>query len=478
MITRNNTTAPKTYVDWISLLVYFALVLIGWLNIYATGYDDNTELFDFAARHGKQLMWMGVAFVAGLVIMLLDDKYYHMLAYFIYALAIVTLLAVLIGGTTVKGAKAWISIGSIRIQPAEFVKLATALALARYMSRYSFSLRLLRDRLMVGAIVMLPIMIIILQNDTGSAMVYGAFLITLYREGLNKWVYVALAMLVTLAVLSLLLEPATILLMSLAVCIIGAALSDRRFKDKAVFAAAIALGATVLYFGGNALLEAQVSFYLALLISSCVSIVFAFIYGFRKRIASTYNYIALFILTLPVYAVTNYVTYDLLPPHQRDRILAVLGIENNLSGIGYNVNQSKIATGSGGFFGKGFLEGTQTKFNFVPEQSTDFIFSTLGEEWGFLGCSVVVALFAFLIIRLIDMGERQRETFGRVYCYSIASIFFIHVMINIGMTIGLFPVVGIPLPFFSYGGSSFLAFSLMFFVALRLDSGKRELMRQ
>lgn len=478
MTIKGNALAPKTYVDWISLLIYLALVVIGWINIYATGYDETTAVFDRSERHGMQLIWIAVAFVGGIVIMLLDDKYYHMLAYVVYIVAIAALLAVLIGGTTIKGAKAWITLGSIRIQPAEFVKLATALALARYMSRYSFSIRSLRDKLMIAAIIMLPVIIIILQNDTGSALVYGGFLIMLYREGLNRWVYVVLVMLATLAVLSLLLEPATILIISIAVCVVSAALTDRRFKDKAVFLAAIALGTTVLYFGLNALLNIDVSVYVSLLIASCVSVVFAFIYGVRQRIASTFNYIVLFLLTLPVAKVTDYIFYNLLPAHQRDRVLAVLGIDNNLSGIGYNVNQSKIATGSGGFFGKGFLEGTQTKFNFVPEQSTDFIFSTLGEEWGFVGCAVVVTLFAMLIIRLIDMGERQRETFGRVYCYSVASIFFVHVIINIGMTIGLFPVVGIPLPFFSYGGSSFLAFSFMYFVALRLDSGKRELMRQ
>lgn len=478
MTTNQGRLGSNIYVDWAALLAYIALAIIGWINIYATVYDEShANIFDISQRYGMQMVWMGLSFCIGIAIMLVDDKYWHMLAYFIYGLAVLVLLAVLLGGTTVNGAKAWISIGSIRIQPAEFVKFATALALARYMSRYSFSMNNKNDLLTIAAIIGIPMIIIVLQNDTGSALVYFAFLLVLYREGMNIWVYVVLIMLAVLFILSLLLEPATLLIIMIGVCAAGAALSDGRVKDKLIFLAAIALGTTLIYLGARLIPGVEVSFYVSLLIASCVSVIPAIIYAYRKRISSIYTYVALFVVALAFTGITDYVFDNVLQLHQQKRILQLLGLETDLANWGYNVNQSKIAIGSGGLFGKGFLEGTQTKFDFVPEQSTDFIFSTLGEEWGFVGCAVVVSLFCILILRLIGMGERQREPFGRIYCYSVAALFFVHVVINTGMAIGIMPVIGIPLPFFSYGGSSFLAFSLMFFVALRLDSGKRELMR-
>ncbi len=462
-------------VDWSSVLIYVALVVIGWLNIYAAVYDEShASIFDVSQRYGMQMIWIGVSAFVAIAILLIDDKYYHMLAYPFYWGAILMLIAVLFVGKEVHGAKSWIVLGPVALQPTELVKFTTALALARYMSTYTFSIHRFSSIVRMFAIIVLPALIIMLQNDTGSAMVYGAFLFVLYREGFNGWIYVALIMALLLFIFSFLLTPEALLALLVLACVVSEGISNGRWRSKIIYVASVALSTLVLYFGLNLLLHGRLTVYASLLISVLLSLVLVVVYAYRQRLRNVYMYVGLFLASLLFTSTIDYVFNEVLQVHQQKRILDTLGLESDLKGWGYNVNQSKIAIGSGGFFGKGFLGGTQTKFNFVPEQSTDFIFCTVGEEWGFLGTLIVTSLFALLILRLMKMGERQQEPFGRIYCYSVAAIFFFHVMVNIGMTIGLMPVIGIPLPFFSYGGSSLVAFTILFFVAVKLDAGKRE----
>ncbi|MCD7970239.1 MAG: rod shape-determining protein RodA [Alistipes sp.] len=466
------------YLDWWALAIYFALVIIGWVNIYAAVYTETqSAIFDLGQRYGMQLIWIGISLAVGVVILLLDDKYWHILAYPMYGLAILLLLAVFVLGREIKGAYAWIVIGPVALQPAEFVKFTTSLALARYMSRYSFNIHRFSDLWRVFAIIFLPAAIIVLQNDTGSALVYGALLLVLYREGLNPWIFVALIMAATLFIAAFLFTPATILVLLVLGCAVAEGLVNGNWRSKAIYLSSVALCTLLIYFISAFLLPGNPSVFWSLLTSVILTLVLVIIYAYRYRLRNVYFYIALCLASVAFVSTVDYVFDNVMQIHQQKRILDLLGLESDTQNWGYNVNQSKIAIGSGGLFGKGFLESTQTRFDFVPEQSTDFIFCTVGEEWGFVGTTFVTALFCLLILRLMKMGERQREPFGRIYCYCAAAIFFAHVVVNIGMTIGIMPVIGIPLPFFSYGGSSFLAFSILFFVAVRLDAGKRELMR-
>ena len=463
-------------VDWVAVLAYVLLVLMGWLNIYAAVYDDaHASIFDVGQRYGMQLVWIGASAFIAVSILLIDDKYYHVLAYPLYWIMILVLVGVLLFGKEVNGAKAWIMLGPVAIQPTEFAKFTTALALARYMSSYTFDIRKPGDLLRAGMIVGLPVLIVILQNDTGSALVYGSFLFMFYREGFNGWVYVALIMIISLFVFSFLLEPVTLLIVLILVCAIGEGVSNGNWKSKVTYLAGLALGSILLYLLFNAVLRIGMSWHTAILIAAVLSVGAVVAYAYRYKIHNILTFILLFFGSL-VFTYTIDYAFQHLQIHQQKRILDLLGLESDLKGWGYNVNQSKIAIGSGGFSGKGFLEGTQTKFNFVPEQSTDFIFCTVGEEWGFLGSAVIVVLFTVLILRIIRMGERQMEPFGRIYCYCVASIFLFHVAVNIGMTIGIMPVIGIPLPFFSYGGSSLIAFTILLFVAIKLDASKHELL--
>ena len=455
--------------DWITILVYTVLVLMGWVNIYAAVYDEaHSSIFDISQRYGMQLIWIGVSAFIAISILLIDDKYYHILAYPLYWFSILVLIGVLLFGKEVNGAKSWL----FGIQPSEFVKFTTALALARYMSSYSFDIRNLKHLLHVAILLGLPVLIVMLQNDTGSALVFGSFLFMLYREGFNGWVYVALIMIISLFIFSFLLEPTALLIVLILVCVVGEGMTNGNWKSKAIYLAGLALGSTLIYTVCQLLLSIDISWYLSILIAATLSIGVVILYAYRYKINNILTFILLFFGSLGFTYTVDYVFNNVLQIHQQKRILDLLGLESDLSHWGYNVNQSKIAIGSGGFSGKGFLEGTQTKFNFVPEQSTDFIFCTVGEEWGFIGSAIVIILFVILILRLIRMGERQQEPFGRIYCYCVASVFLFHITINIGMTIGIMPVIGIPLPFFSYGGSSLIAFTILLFVAIKLDASK------
>ncbi len=462
-------------VDWTSVALYLALVVMGWLNIYSAIYEGGAASgFEVTSRYGMQMIWIGVSLFLAVAILLMDNKYYHMLAYPGYWAMLMVLIAVAFVGKEVNGARSWIMVGPVAFQPTELMKFATALALARYMSNYTFSIRRMHDLVRVGLIIGLPVAVIFLQNDTGSAVVYGSFLFMLYREGFYGWVYALIGMILVLFIFSFLLQPLTLLILLVAGCAVGAGFSTGRWRGVIVYLSALALATIVLFLGLNVLSPGAFDAYRSLLVCSLLSLPLLAVIAYRSRLRTLYMYLGMFCLAVGFTFTVDYVFDNVMQIHQQKRVLDLLGLESDLKGWGYNVNQSKIAIGSGGFFGKGYLEGTQTKYNFVPEQSTDFIFCTVGEEWGFVGSAVVLALFCALILRLMRMGERQQEAFGRVYCYSVASIFLFHVMINVGMTIGLMPVIGIPLPFFSYGGSSMIAFTLLFFVAVKLDSTKRD----
>lgn len=408
-------------IDWILVLMYLALVLMGLANIYAAVYNDlHKNIFDISQSYGKQLIWIAGSFVLALFLLIIDAKFFSQFAYLIYIIFIFMLLVVLGVGNVISGSRSWIKIGSFALQPAEFAKFATALALAKFLSAPDINLRRFRDKAIPVIILLIPMLLIFLQNDTGSALVFFSFALVLYRKGL----------------------PGNLLLIGVIVTILFLI--------------------TLLF---NALIVTSIVVGVAL-------ILFFFIRRNRKNILSLLGLLA---LTIGFVFTVNYAFNNLLELHQKTRINVLLGKEIDLKGAGYNVNQSKIAIGSGGFLGKGYLNGTQTKYNFVPEQSTDFIFCTVGEEWGFAGSLIVIALFICMFIRLIILAERQRSDFSRFYGYGVASVLFFHFLVNIGMTIGLAPVIGIPLPFFSYGGSSLLAFTFLLFIFIKQDSGRMQL---
>ncbi|MDY0077952.1 MAG: rod shape-determining protein RodA [Bacteroidales bacterium] len=409
-------------IDWISFVLYFALMLTGWVMIYSAVYDENhSSIFDLSQRYGKQLLWIVLALLLGAVVLLIDAKFFNAFSIPIYVIVLLMLVGVLVFGTTIAGSKSWFQIGGFKIQPAEFAKFATALALASYLGKLNRDMKRWQTQATAFLIIGLPALLILAQYDTGSALVFGVFILVLYREGLSG-----------------------------AILIIG-------------------LIATVLF-----LITLYTDKYYVI---AGVAVLFGLMLFFIKRKkANIIKLIALFVLVSGFIFSVDYVFERVLEPHQKTRINVLLGLETDLMGAGYNVNQSKIAIGSGGLTGKGFLQGTQTKYNFVPEQSTDFIFCTVGEEWGFVGTTVIILLYLMLFIRLIILAERQRSAFSRIYGYGITAVMFFHFAINIGMTIGLVPVIGIPLPFISYGGSSLWAFTLMFFVFLKQDANRRNIL--
>ena len=461
-------------VDWVMILLYVGLVLIGWLSICSASYDETAiDPYAFSHFYVKQVLWVAMAFVVALVVMLLDDKYYHMLAYPAYIGGLLILIGTLLFGKEVNGAKAWIEFGFFSLQPVELVKIATALAMARVMSSYSFSINRFGDLLRVATIIALPLLIIILQNDTGSGIVLCSFIFVLYREGLNKWLCIPFILIAALFIGSFVFTPMTMLVLLILICTVSEVLMNGRWQSRLIYLAVLALVSVTVYLVPNYLIGWTLSAYKALLGTTALSLVGVVIYAYRAHLRNIFIVVAMFVGSMIFLPTTDYLFNSVLKEHQQNRIYSFLGIINDPKGIDFNVNQSKIAIGSGGLFGKGFLEGTQVKYNFVPENHTDFIFCTVGEEWGFVGCLVVLAMYCTLILRLMRIGERQEEPFGRIYCYCVASILLFHLMVNVGMTIGLMPVMGIPLPFMSYGGSSLLAFTLLLFIAIRFDASRR-----
>ena len=461
-------------VDWVMVLLYVGLVLIGWLSIFSASYDETAiDPYAFSHFYVKQVMWVAMAFVVALFVMLIDDKYYHMLAYPAYIGGLLVLIGTLLFGKEVNGAKAWIEFGFFSLQPVELVKIATALAMARVMSSYSFSITRFGDLLRVATIIALPLLIIILQNDTGSGIVLCSFIFVLYREGLNKWLCIPFLLIAALFIGSFVFTPMTMLVLLIVICTVSEVLMNGEWRSRVIYLASLAFVSVMVYLVANYLIGWSLSAYKALLGVSLVSLIGVSIYAYRAHLRNIFIVVAMFVGSMIFLPTTDYLFNSVLKEHQQNRIYSFLGIINDPKGIDFNVNQSKIAIGSGGVFGKGFLEGTQVKYNFVPENHTDFIFCTVGEEWGFVGCMVVLAMYCTLILRLMRIGERQEEPFGRIYCYCVASILLFHLMVNVGMTIGLMPVMGIPLPFMSYGGSSLLAFTLLLFIAIRFDASRR-----
>ncbi len=461
----------RSRIDWKTILVYVLLLCIGWVSIYSAGWDPTqSEGFSFGASYGRQLIWIALSGFTALVITLSSSKYWHMFSYPFYGLMLAIVFVVPFFAREVNGANSWLDLGAgVRVQPSEFLKIATALALARFMSSYSFDIRSSNSLFYVGLIVFVPILLVLLQNDTGSALVFGAFFIMLYREGLGKVLYIVGGVMIALFLFSFILEPLLILL----ILFFGIFMVYMfRGGNPRILVGywGLTLGLTLtlmlvdFYFGWD------FSNYSLSLIAISLSSLYLVHYTALSKDYRIIKYLILFGAAVVFTQFIDFAFENILQQHQQNRILDMLGIVSDPKNLSYNVIQSKIAIGSGGFWGKGFLEGTQNKFSFIPEESTDFIFCTVGEEHGFIGSLIVVVLYGLLIYRVMRMGERQVEPFARVYCYCVAGIFFMHFFINIAMTIGLFPVVGIPLPFLSYGGSSLIAFTVLLFIAIRLDS--------
>lgn len=414
----NNKRSLFFNVDWPIILTYATLCIIGWFNIHAAVYDpSNPSIIDLDTNYGKQFFYILSAFIIGLAILLLDSRFFNTFSPIFYGITFILLIVVLIVGRNVGGNQAWIPIGSFRLQPSEFAKFATCLMLARYLSSGTIKVQDIKTQLVAAFIILIPTALILLQPDAGSALTFSSLILVLYREGLSGYFLAIEGLAIILFVLTVLYNK-------------------------------------FLVFGG---------------VLVCAG---AWIYLYRrsrKMIAVT-AWGVLF-STLFIFSV-DFAYNKILKPHQRNRIDLILGKVDDPRGIGYNLNQSKIAIGSGGLWGKGYLQGTQTKYDFVPEQSTDFIFCTVGEEWGFAGSFVVIGLYLFLLMRIINIAERQRSSMSRIYGYGVASILFFHIFINIGMTIGLIPVIGIPLPFLSYGGSSLWSFTILLFILLKFDSNR------
>ena len=462
-------------VDFVTVLLYVLIVAAGWLSITSASYDEGAaDFFSFSHFYMKQLVWIGAAWIVAVVVLLLDARVYHMFAYPAYFAGLAMLAAALLFGREVNGAKAWFEFGSFRVQPVEFAKIATALALARVMSNYSFSIGRPGDLFKVGLVVCAPLLIIVLQNDTGSGIVLGSFLFVLYREGLNKWLCIPVLLIAALFIFSFLLSPMTLLVSLILVCTLSEAMMNGLWRSRIIYLASLALVGILLCLVSQLVAPGVLVLCHALLIVTVLSLAAVAVYAFRANLSNVFITLGLFVGSLVFLPTTDYIFNSILKEHQQNRILSFLGIINDPQGVDYNVNQSKIAIGSGGLWGKGFLEGTQIKYGFVPERHTDFIFCTVGEEGGFAGAAVILSLLCLLILRLMRMGERQEEPFGRIYCYSVAAILLFHVLVNVGMTVGLMPVMGIPLPFMSYGGSSLIAFTILLFIAVRLDASTRQ----
>ena len=463
-------------IDWVSILLYLLLVLIGWLNIYAAVYDENhSSIFDISQKYGKQLIWIGAAFVLAFLVLLTDSKFFTTFSMVIYGIMIFLLIAVLFFGTETKGARSWFEVGDFRIQPAEFAKFATNLAIAYVMSRHNFKVIRFSSLLTIGLILALPSGLIILQNDTGSALVYSSFILVLFREGLHGSILLLCFVAAAIFIMALLYSPFTVLLV-----IIGGTLiafyyyrHDIRELFQIILFIGCGFGLFVLI---KWMFNLLISDYYMLLTVYVITSITAIYPIYKRKMKNMITLLLISWLCVGAAPSVNY-AFDHLQPHQQDRINELLGIRVDPKGTGYNVTQSKIAIGSGGLLGKGFLQGTQTKLNFVPEQSTDFIFCTVGEEWGFVGSTFIIVLLAVFILRIIKLAERQRSSFSRIYGYGVASILFFHVAVNIGMTIGMAPVIGIPLPFFSYGGSSLWSFTILIFIFLRLDANRLQVFR-
>ena len=473
------------HVDWITIGMFLLLALFGWLNIYGASYTfDQTSIFDFSNRAGKQFVWLMGSLVLGIILLLIDYKTYDVLAYIAYGAMLLLLLATPFLAHDIKGSMSWISLGPVSLQPAEFAKCVVALAVAKYMGRYDYKIRTWRDRIVPFSLIGVPALIImVLQKETGSALVFAAFLLVFYRQGMSGYVLWMGVAAVALFIISIRFGANTLPLgtgsVGILTCMLILTVVEIYFicKEHPMrWQGLILVGSVALIYAICLIINIWIPMpfdwiSMGIVIALVIYNVFVSLY-WRK-----YMLLVLAVFTLFCIGYTHacdFVFQKVLQPHQRIRIEVLFGMKEDPAGAGYNVNQARIAIGSGRFFGKGYLNGTQTKLQFVPEQDTDFIFCTVGEEWGFVGSIGVLLMYLAFILRLIFIAERQRNVSTRIYAYAVASIFLFHLTINVGMVLGLLPVIGIPLPFFSYGGSSLWGFTLLLFILLRLDAARME----
>ena len=471
--------------DWVTISLFLVLVIFGWLNIYGASYTfDQTSIFDFSNRAGKQFAWIIGSVIMGITLLLIDYKTYDVLTYFAYGAMLLLLLVTPVLAHDIKGSMSWISLGPVNLQPAEFAKCIVALAVAKYMGRYEYKLRTWRDLIVPFALIGVPALIImVLQKETGSALVFAAFMLVFYRQGMSGyvlWVGVAAVALFIISIrwgaIPLPLGSGSVGILTCMLLLTAVEIYFVCKEHKMRWQALILSGSVIVVYG------------ICLIINIWLTVPFNWVsmgvvvaLAIYTLVISVYwrKYILLLVTAFSLGCIgytqaCDFVFTRVLQPHQRIRIEVLLGMKEDPAGAGYNVNQARIAIGSGRFFGKGYLKGTQTKLQFVPEQDTDFIFCTVGEEWGFVGSVGVLLVYLFFILRLIGIAERQRNISTQIYAYSVASIFLFHLIINVGMVLGLLPVIGIPLPFFSYGGSSLWGFTLLLFILLRLDAARME----
>lgn len=471
-------------VDWTLVVCYVILVFIGWINIYASVHSaEPSSIFDLSVRSGKQFIWIISSFgLAAVILWLINPRSYEGLSIWIYIFMLILLVAVIFLGTEVKGSKSWFTFGSVRLQPAEFSKISTSLLLATVMSQIGYRINRFKDFIVTALVILIPMLIIVLQSETGTALVYVGFIFVLYREGLTGWLLFIMGLAILLFILTLTASSYVALIVLLATFVFSNAIYTKQYKLWFYIGIPILilLGFVPTIFktigenmGPDAFIHKIKPSYI-LLGAIALATPFITFFAYRKRHKFThYATLSLIGGALLIYS-TDFIFNSVLQTHQRKRIEVLLGLEDDPAGFGYNVNQSMIAIGSGGLTGKGYLKGTQTAYGFVPEQSTDFIFCTVGEEWGFLGAAALILLYFYFIYRIIRNAEKSREAFTRIYGYCVASMIFMHLFINIGMTMGLMPVIGIPLPLISYGGSSLWAFTILIFIFIALDRNEKK----
>jgi len=481
---KNESNKLLARVDWLTVLLYLIMVVAGAISIYAatTTSTSQTGMFDFNTYSGKQFLWIGLAIVIGFSLLLIDRRMYEGYAYFIYAVMIVILIVTAFVSPNIKGSHSWLKFGPVSLQPAEFAKTTTALALAKLFSTYGFKLGHWRTYIVPVAIILIPVFCILLENETGSAIIYLSLIFVLYREGMSGIVLYALLLAVSFFIVVLRFSNEMIMGIPLGNFIVLTTVMVSIVLMLFLYCRSMFLGRNVLlgYIASVIIawvlsaIGVHIGAYVFFFTVITLTIVYLLIAMFHDNIKRVLITIAFAVASIIFMFSVNFVFHNMLKAHQQNRIMIALGMVEDIKDKGYNVNQSKIAIGSGGLTGKGFLQGTQTKLNYVPEQHTDFIYCTIGEEEGFVGTSAVLLLFLALILRVIAIAERQLTAFGRVYAYCVAGFLIFHVAINIGMVIGIVPVIGIPLPFFSYGGSSLWGFTIMLFILLRIDASRNE----
>jgi rod shape determining protein RodA len=461
-------------IDKTSIVLFLLLVFMGWINIYAAVFnEEHSGLLDMTQRYGKQFIWIIASLVLAVFIVIIDNRFYFFFSWIIYGICMFLLILVVIVGKEINGARSWFEFGSISLQPSEMAKFGTALALASYLNTKRQELTRLSVIIPASAIIFFPAVLTLLQPDMGSAIVYFSLFIVLFREGMSPYIFVSGLLMLVLFFLTLLTSNLSLTIALIIVAFV--LLWFATHKWKLVFSGTVIylFIAGIIYLINHYVIK-SLSKEMVLFVALILSGLAYGIYFFNKRAASVLV-IYLFLVGSVIFVNSvDYAFNNLLKPHQKERVDILLGFKSDLHGTGYNVNQSLISIGSGGIAGKGFLQGTQTKFKFVPKQSSDFIFCTVGEEWGFLGSTVIIGIYLFLLLRLVTLAERQRSDFSRIYGYCVVSILFTHIFLNIGMAIGLVPVIGIPLPFLSYGGSSLWGFTVLLFIFLRLDASRTE----